>query len=573
MILLFKYLNVILKSEPLYLQILLLCSFSQISIGQEENFTIPDSLKDKSYDYLVNKSIYNYKDTLTSTIYLNTYLKKAIINDDKIEKSNALNYLSYYAKNEKDKLKLLKNSLEATQGLDSIYTVTSHVGLGIYYHDYFEYDKALHHYLKVLRLSKKYGDKNYEHIALDRIGTIKKDIGKHNQALELFKKRYAYENSKTYKDSSQLAIIVLHLAESMRYNKKYDSASYYYHHYILNKIPYYHDILTLNEGINLYESGKFVSSETLLLKAASELNFNDLFDRNYYILSQLYLGKLKLSYHKDSEGARTYFHRVDSLLDRTNIIIPETREAYEFFMSDYKEHKNDSAYLIIINKLLRFDSLAATRKIRMGDRLHSEFDTPELLNNKEFLIQRLENKTKKLNTRTLYLIIFVVLLIGLSVFQFKKYRTYKKRFNKIISGSKNKKTTPILKNTHALSKNTTINEELISSILGKLENFEKKKGFLKTNLKVTSLAKRFSTNTKYLSEVVNIHKGKPFIHYINDLRIDYILNELQENKILQQYTIKSIAEEAGFNTSESFAAAFKKRIGLKPSYFLKNLRK
>ncbi|MEP0266818.1 AraC family transcriptional regulator [Dokdonia sp.] len=573
MILLFKYLNAILKSVPLFLQILLLCFLSQICIGQEENFTIPDSLKDKSYEYLFKKSINNYEDTLTSTLYLNTYLKKAIINNDKYEKSSALNYLSYYEKNKNDKLRLLKKSLKATQGLDSIYAVTSHVALGIHYHRYFEYDKALSHYLTVQELSIKYGDKNYEHIALDRIGILKKDIGKHDKALELFKKRYTYENSKTHKDSSQLAIIVLRLAESMRYNKKHDSASYYYHHYILNKIPYYHDILTLNEGINLYESGKFVASETLLLKAASELNFNDLFDRNYYILSQLYLGKLKLNYYKDSESAKTYLHRVDSLLDKTNIIIPETREVYEFFMSDYKEHKNDSAYFIMINKLLRFDSLVATRKIRMSDRLHSEFDTPGLLNNKESLIKRLENKTEKLNTRTLYLIVFVILLIGISVFQFKKHRAYKKRFNQIITGTKNKKVRSVSKNKHVLSKNITISEELIDSILGKLENFEKKKGFLKTNLKVTSLAKRFSTNTKYLSEVIKIHKGKPFVHYINDHRIDYILNELQENNILRHYTIKGIAEEAGFNTSESFAAAFKKRTGLKPSYFLKNLRK
>ncbi len=572
MILLFKYLNAIFKRAPLYFQFLLLCFLSQICIGQDENFTIPDSLKDKSYEYLVNRSINNYKDTLTSTLYLNTYLKKAIINNDKYEKSNALNYLSYYEKNKNDKLRLLQKSLQATQGLDSIYAVTSHVALGIYHHDYFEYDKALSHYLIVHELAKKYGDSNYEHIALDQIGILKKDIGKHDKALELFKKRYVYENSKPLKDSSQLTLVILHLAESMRYNKKYDSASYYYR-YLLDKTPFYDDILTLNEGINLFEIGKFDSSETLLHKAASELDFNDLFDRNYYILSQLYLGKLKLNYHKDSEGARTYFHRVDSLLDKTNIIIPETREAYEFFISDYKEHKNDSAYLIMINKLLRFDSLAATRKIRMGDRLHSEFDIPELLNSKEFLIQRLENKTKKLNTRTLYLIIFVVLLIGISVFQFKKHTTYKKRFNQIIAGTKNKKVSIVSKNKQVLSKNTSISEELIDSILGKLESFEKKKGFLKANLKVTSLAKRFSTNTKYLSEVINIHKGKPFVHYINDLRIDYILNELQENKILQHYTIKSIAEEAGFNTSESFAAAFKKRTGLKPSYFLKNLRK
>ena len=113
----------------------------------------------------------------------------------------------------------------------------------------------------------------------------------------------------------------------------------------------------------------------------------------------------------------------------------------------------------------------------------------------------------------------------------------------------------------------------ITSILKKLDQFEEKKGFLQKDITLAILAKKCATNTKYLPKVINIHKDKSFVSYINNLRIDYILKELKENKILQKYTIKTISEEAGFNTAESFARAFKNKTGIRPSYYIRNLKK
>ena len=42
---------------------------------------------------------------------------------------------------------------------------------------------------------------------------------------------------------------------------------------------------------------------------------------------------------------------------------------------------------------------------------------------------------------------------------------------------------------------------------------------------------------------------------------------------LRKYTIKAIAGEFGFNTSESFSKAFYKKHGIYPSYFLSRLEK
>ena len=55
------------------------------------------------------------------------------------------------------------------------------------------------------------------------------------------------------------------------------------------------------------------------------------------------------------------------------------------------------------------------------------------------------------------------------------------------------------------------------------------------------------------------------------MRIDNIVEELKQNKNIRKYTIAALAEEAGFNTAESFSNAFYKRTGIKPSFFVKEL--
>jgi len=39
------------------------------------------------------------------------------------------------------------------------------------------------------------------------------------------------------------------------------------------------------------------------------------------------------------------------------------------------------------------------------------------------------------------------------------------------------------------------------------------------------------------------------------------------------YTIKALASESGFNTTEAFSKSFYKKTGIYPSYFIKELKK
>lgn len=115
-------------------------------------------------------------------------------------------------------------------------------------------------------------------------------------------------------------------------------------------------------------------------------------------------------------------------------------------------------------------------------------------------------------------------------------------------------------------KNTSIiSEELTQSILRELEIFESKEQFLNKGITLGSLAKKIKTNSKYLSEIINTHKRKNFAAYLNDLRIDYAINRLTQDKRFRSYKIPFIAEELGYNNEQAFTLAFKKEQG---SHFL-----
>lgn len=130
-----------------------------------------------------------------------------------------------------------------------------------------------------------------------------------------------------------------------------------------------------------------------------------------------------------------------------------------------------------------------------------------------------------------------------------------------------KKAAPVISN----DKNLGINPDVIQHIISKIEDFEMKKGFLKKRITSIKLAGYFKTNYKYLSKVIRHQKQKTFVNYINDLRIDYIVERLTKEPLLRRYTNSALAHEAGFCTAQNFIGAFRKRMKVSPGYFVDEL--
>lgn len=113
-----------------------------------------------------------------------------------------------------------------------------------------------------------------------------------------------------------------------------------------------------------------------------------------------------------------------------------------------------------------------------------------------------------------------------------------------------------------------VTEDKEKEILDKLNKFEHSEKFLKHNVTLSSLSDNLNTNPTYLSTIINKHKSGNFNAYINDLRINYIIQKIQLDPDFRKYKITYIAELCGFSSYTTFNKAFKNSTGISPSKFI-----
>lgn len=215
------------------------------------------------------------------------------------------------------------------------------------------------------------------------------------------------------------------------------------------------------------------------------------------------------------------------------------------------------------------------------DRVHHKMQEINQKNREIYAVTKYENKKltqqnvvlqKEKNKIAIWGIVIsglLILSIGGIVYYYYKQYVYKKRFLQLLATNTQQDSIP----TPPKDKTTlsVISEEALQHLLNQLQQFEEQQTYLTPNINAKDLAKSFGSNTSYLSMVVNTYKQKSISQYINDLRVDFAIEKLQVDPIFRKYTIKAIAQEVGFNSSEIFAKKFYKKTGIYPSYFVKKL--
>lgn len=118
-----------------------------------------------------------------------------------------------------------------------------------------------------------------------------------------------------------------------------------------------------------------------------------------------------------------------------------------------------------------------------------------------------------------------------------------------------------------------IPRETEERVLNNLAVLEKEGFYLSNDVNMSYLSAALKVNSKYLSAIINKHKGKDFNNYISELRINYIVEKLQADKKYLEYKIAYLSQESGFSTHSKFATAFKNTTGISPSAFITNIKK
>jgi AraC-like DNA-binding protein len=85
---------------------------------------------------------------------------------------------------------------------------------------------------------------------------------------------------------------------------------------------------------------------------------------------------------------------------------------------------------------------------------------------------------------------------------------------------------------------------------------------------LAAMAKTMEVPTSKLSKLLKKYYGISFAEYINRLRIHHFL---EQRASFDQYTLETYIYRSGFTNRSTFYAAFKKYVGVNPSFYLKEI--
>ncbi|WP_271785125.1 AraC family transcriptional regulator [Aquimarina algiphila] len=558
--------------------LLLLLSF----VGFGQSFKVPDSLLKLEYKELYYRFHKNRKiDDETAKIYALAYFYKSKDNNDNIRIAKAYILMSQlYPYTDEKRIKTLDSAFiyvensTAKNYPEALYTIR-----GIAFGNRGDFQNALKDYLKALEYSKKVNNYNYTYALKHNIALIKRKLGKYQEAKKLFNECLIYEKSKVKKTEADTLSYLITLSEQIsvyRLNNELDSAKILNDKGIeLSKQKTIGYLFKLNNGIFNYYNKEYQLAVEEINTALPKffIKENKFYYENYNLISAyLYLGRSYKHLNK-KEKAIIYFKKIDSISKSINYFTLESRSAYIELVNYYKSTGDYSNQLLFIDKLLSADSVLTRNYRLISDQLYREFDTKELIKEKEQIITALEKENTKISTQNIIISILLIISLFGGGYYYYRQHLYKKRFLKLLDKTNTTNQKKDRSDNDDLSSSSSINKETLNHLMDKLQVFEEKQGYLKQGLNTKDLAKSFGSNASYLSKVVNTFKEKNFTSYINDLRIDFVVTKLREDRIFRKYTVKAIAQDIGFNNAEAFAKAFYKKTGIYPSYFIKELEK
>lgn len=549
------------------LLIAILC-IVKLTYAQQTNFKIPDSLRTKNYDYLFEQIESCHEDEIKQQLYLKSFLHKAKKerNDEEIV-NGYKNYLFYSPEN----LKLVyADSMiySARKSKDNALIGSAYLSKGIEYYAQKKHNYALDNYLIANNYISKTKDQYLIYKVKYNIASIKYYLGFYDEAISLFKECTVYfkeENTRAYLNSLHSLGLCYNrtgnyglcsetnekgISEGKRL--KNDSMKIYFIH---------------SEGVNQY----FKNNYSLAIQKIS-YSLIDIVKRHDFAnesVGYFYIGKSYLGLKK-TEMALPYFKKVDLIFENKNYIRPDLRENYELLINYYKSKQDLKIQLFFVNRLLKADSIINTNYKYLSGKIHKEYDTRKLLLDKKVIEKSLNNRK---HNDAIFLSIIGLLFISFLILAFIYIRNknrYKLKFEELMRKNEDNNKNEIKSVPRGIE---DINEATVASILKQLEKFEKDKKFLEKDLTAVKLTANFGSNAKYVSKVIFHYRGKKFVDYINDLKIDYLVSSLKENKKMRNYTNKALAEEAGFSSTQRFANAFLSRAGMPTSYFIDQIKK
>ncbi len=427
------------------------------------------------------------------------------------------------------------------------------------------YGALSHYYLRVENFSKSLSfcvkslyyiielkKTQYFYFKIDEIARMTAKLGYNKRALEVYDFYLKMEKQLPPPGSYVQSIVYMNISDIYINNKEYEKAQFY---------------LTKALEINYEKDYRFRVPRALILQAELYLKTKDTTNAILY-------------YEKSLEAAES-IDAFDVVKSNSQILT----ELYKEQDNATKAYEYQNLYEAIKDSLFNNEH---EQKIVI---LETRREVKEVLQKKKIL--ELENEAQKAKIVSIVIVLLFITLISVFVaiayFKVKKNNKllYRKTLELAVTQSQlteqilsmNKESEEVIEKeeqiniAEASKKNQNLDTDTKTHILYRLNKLEKENFFLNPNCNLHEVSALLKTNPKYLSQVINKEKKVNFNNYINNLRINHLLSKLLVDYEFRNNKLSYIAVSVGFNNLNTFTSAFKKRQGILPSYFIKELNK
>ncbi len=529
-----------------------------------------DSLQKLNYQVIFDRVKRAGKDTAQQSLYLKAYLDKARMENNYgeivqgyknyLHRSEGVTRLAYA-----DSMVLTAKSAKDARLIGSAYLTK-----GIVFYSEKKYKKALKNYLLADHYVARSDDAYLDHKLKYNIALVKYYTEHFDEALGLLQECQAYFKEKSIPGYLNTLLLLGRCHQRMKN----------------------HGLSSKMNNLGLME-GKRLGSNSLAIYFVQSQGINHAMEGNYpmaiaeldsslrvirntkndfanVVLSAYYLGKSYWGMDQ-REKAVDYFKKVDASFRERNYMKAELLSTYRYLTEYFAALNDQELRLSYLKKHIEAIDYMRSQSQYLDDTIKIGYDLKGIQREKQRIEQLLVVKEQRQNLVIAVVIFLFVLLVWLTYKYQHARRIYQKRFEAIINGQG-----PPLKQVgkvHVVpSQPLDISKGKIDAVLSRLEHFEGNRNFLDPKMSASKLAVIAEVNGKYLSQIITHYKGKRVMEYINDLRVDHIIEQIKQDRKLAYYSNGSLAEVAGFNSERAFINAFKSRVGITPMFFMERLK-
>lgn len=547
-------------------------------ISEKEKSFITQSDSIRKIENFIQNTFSEEKDTIKGLAYCKAFLQRGQLQENyniQYFSSYQIAYIEYIRSNHSNTIKNAYISVKAAEKIkDTIKIFGSHSLLGGSYYVLGAYEESLQSYLRAKELSKGIQNLSYTFISHTNIANVRMKLKRYRDAINEYDlvlktlEKETKDNFIQYKNTYLSSLLgkgkclaeIHKLDEALKTN---DQGILFAENYDL---PIYKSYFYINLGDIYYKKEEYHKALGFL-KQGKDIFVNNpggqqtnLYIANYYIARCFYQQK------KYDETISLLNENFDLIGD--NIEADKIENMYKLAIETSKMMGDQEKQISYYDKLQNSIQVKNDKRLVAKDLLYEDDLKDFKIENNKLVSEKTKSATSKKIIVAVSIVLITMLLSVFLVYR-RKTKIKEQKFLKVIEDIKEKKS--IDHEPEKPIQEVKVKDEKSERILKKLQELENTHFYISQDCNLYSTAKLLSTNTTYLSKALNEIRKKSFNQYLNELRINYALLKLKEDRMFRSYTIRAVAKETGYKSATTFIKVFKSKTGLNPAYYIKKL--